>query len=619
MQGLLLQEFGREHVENVAVLGEDGPRLRVGCFDELADLVVDVASHLVAVIRLVAHRAAQERVAMLGAVTHRAQLGAHAVFGDHRAGDLGRLFDVGDRTGGGLAEHQFLGGPATHREHQSSDHLRAGHQTLVVLGNRHRVPTGTAAGQDGDLVDRLDVGHCPGRESMATFVVRGDLLLEFADHLALAAGTADDPVNGFFQRSSGDDRAVLAGGEQCRLVDDVGQVGTGHANSALGQPVEVGVRGQRLALGVHPQHCLAAGQVGATHRDLAVEAARAQQRGVEDVGPVGGRDQDDALTLAEAVHLDEQLVEGLLALVVAAAQPGAALTSDGVDLVDEDDARRVLFSLLEEVTHPGGADADEHLDEVRAGDGEERHAGFACHGAGQQRLARSGRAVEQHALGDLGAESLVPGRVLQEVLDLVELLDRFVGAGDVGEGGLRHVLGQQLGFGLAEAEAHPAAGLHPGEQHEEPDQHQQREHVDQQRSQHAGLVHRGVGLDAFAVQRVEERHGVTVRVLGDHLGGVAGLAVALLQLQPQLLLTIVNLRGLDVVGVDLRHGHRGVDRLEAAGVVVEVKKHPAQQQHHGDHRERADYSFPVHQESAPTGPSPSPSLPGKFQATAIPT
>ena len=303
---------------------------------------------------------------------------------------------------------------------------------------------------------------------------------------------------------AGDDGAVLAGGQQRGLVDDVGQVGAGHADGALGQPVQVGVGGDRLALRVHPQHRAAAGEVGVGHRDLPVEAAGPQQRRVEDVGPVGGRDQDDALPVAEAVHLDQQLVEGLLALVVAAAEAGAALAADGVDLVDEDDARAVLLGLLEQVAHPGGADADEHLDEVRTGDGEERHAGLTGDGAGQQRLAGAGRAVEQHALGDLGAERLVARRVLQEVLDLVELLDRLVDACDVGERGLRHVLGELLGPRLAEAEAHPAAGLHAGEHHEQPDEQQQRQQVDQQRAEHAALVHDGVDLGVLGVQRVEQ-------------------------------------------------------------------------------------------------------------------
>ena len=39
------------------------------------------------------------------------------------------------------------------------------------------------------------------------------------------------------------------------------------------------------------------------------------------------------------------------------------MTADRVDLVNEDDAGRILFGLLEQVAHTAGADADEHLDE----------------------------------------------------------------------------------------------------------------------------------------------------------------------------------------------------------------------------------------------------------------
>ena len=112
--------------------------------------------------------------------------------------------------------------------------------------------------------------------------------------------------------------------------------------------------------------------VGVGHHHLAVEAARTQQGRVEHVGAVGGGDQDDALVGLEAVHLHQQLVQRLLALVVAAAQARAAMAADGVDLVDEDDAGGVLLGLLEHVAHAAGADADEHLHEVRAGDGRRR-------------------------------------------------------------------------------------------------------------------------------------------------------------------------------------------------------------------------------------------------------
>ena len=297
--------------------------------------------------------------------------------------------------------------------------------------------------------------------------------------------------------------AVLARGEQRRLVDHVRQVGAGEPDGALGQAVQVGVVGQRLALGVHAQDLLAALQVRCGHRDLPVEAAGAQQRGVEDVGPVRRRDQDDPAARVEAVHLDEQLVERLLALVVTAAEAGATVAADRVDLVDEDDARRVLLGLFEQVADTRRTDTDEHLDEVRAGDRVERHARLTGDGAREQRLTGSGRAVEQHALRDLRAECLVAAGVLQEVLDLLELLDGLLGTRDVGERRLGHVLGQLLGLGLAEVQdAVPAAlGVvhHP---HEQQQQQAERHEVDQDLHQDRLLA--DLGLDRRLVAGLVE-------------------------------------------------------------------------------------------------------------------
>jgi hypothetical protein len=66
------------------------------------------------------------------------------------------------------------------------------------------------------------------------------------------------------------------------------------------------------------------------------------------------RDDDDAAVAFESIHLGKDLVQGLLLLVVAAARPGTptpALLGHRVDLVDEDDARRVLLGLGENVAH----------------------------------------------------------------------------------------------------------------------------------------------------------------------------------------------------------------------------------------------------------------------------
>ena len=173
---------------------------------------------------------------------------------------------------------------------------------------------------------------------------------------------------------------------------------------------------------------------GSRHHDLAVEAAGTQQRRVEHVGTVGRGDQDDALIRLEAVHLDQQLVQRLLALVVAAAEAGAAMAADRVDFVDEDDAGRVLLRLIEHVAHARRADADEHLDEVGAGDGEERHVRLAGDGAREQRLAGAGRTDQQRAARDAPAELLEFLRIAEELDDLLEIFLRLVDAGDVIEG-----------------------------------------------------------------------------------------------------------------------------------------------------------------------------------------
>ncbi len=59
-----------------------------------------------------------------------------------------------------------------------------------------------------------------------------------------------------------------------------------------------------------------AAEVGAVDEHLAIEAPRAEEGLVEDLGAVGGRHDDDAACGLESVHLDEELVERLFALVV---------------------------------------------------------------------------------------------------------------------------------------------------------------------------------------------------------------------------------------------------------------------------------------------------------------
>ena len=72
----------------------------------------------------------------------------------------------------------------------------------------------------------------------------------------------------------------------------------------------------------------------------------------------------------KTVHLNQQLVQGLFALVIPAAQTSTTMTPDSVNFIDEDDARRVLLGILEHVADASRTDADEHLDKIRTRDAE---------------------------------------------------------------------------------------------------------------------------------------------------------------------------------------------------------------------------------------------------------
>ena len=230
-------------------------------------------------------------------------------------------------------------------------------------------------------------------------------------------------------------------------------------------------------LHVNAKHFFAAAHVGQAHHHAAVETAGTQQRGIEHVGPVGRRHQDHAVVGFKAVHLDEQLVQRLLALVVPAAQAGAAMAADSVDFVDEDDAGRILLALLEQVANAACAHADKHLHKVRTGDGEERHIGFAGHGTGQQGLAGSRRSDQQHALGNAPAQLLELLRLAQVLDDLLQLFLGLIHAGHVFERDLLLLHREQARAALAERQRLVAARLHLA-QHEEPDGAEQHERAD---------------------------------------------------------------------------------------------------------------------------------------------
>ena len=184
-------------------------------------------------------------------------------------------------------------------------------------------------------------------DGVTSFVPGGRAAFTLAHHHGATFGAHQDFVLGELEVLHRDRLFVLTSRQEGGFVDQILQISTDEAGRAGGDDAELNVTRERHLLGVHREDAFTTADVRAGHGDAAIEASGAQDGRIEHVRTIGGRDDDHALVGLEAIHLDQQLVQRLLALVVTTAEACAAVTTDRVDLVDEDDAGRVLFALLE--------------------------------------------------------------------------------------------------------------------------------------------------------------------------------------------------------------------------------------------------------------------------------
>mmetsp|Transcript_32540 Transcript_32540/g.85517 ORF Transcript_32540/g.85517 Transcript_32540/m.85517 type:complete len:316 (+) Transcript_32540:1383-2330(+) len=197
-------------------------------------------------------------------------------------------------------------------------------------------------------------------------------------------------------------------------VHQVRQVGPREARCRTRNCLEVDRLVQWHRLGIQLQDLLATGDVGQRHGHAVVEAAGADERAVERLGEVGRREYDHACVLLEPIHFHEELVEGhlhrLLVLRI-------AVRPNGVDLIDEDDRRRVGLRILEDLPQTGLGLTRALGHDLGAIDRLEVHACLRLDGLCHHRLTRARRANEQHASRRTHSNLVKDHRVHQRQID----------------------------------------------------------------------------------------------------------------------------------------------------------------------------------------------------------
>ena len=202
-----------------------------------------------------------------------------------------------------VAEHELLGdAPAEPDDERVGDVLALVdvaflERELLRDAERH------ARRQDRHLVERVGVLEHVRAHGVTALVVRDDLLLLLRERERLALQAHEHAVACGVEVLLVDLVRAAPHREQRGLVHEVREVGAAHAGRAACDDVDVDVGVDLLVAEVDLEDLDPLVLRRQRHDDLAVEATRAQQRGVEDVGAVGRRHHHDALGRLEAVHL----------------------------------------------------------------------------------------------------------------------------------------------------------------------------------------------------------------------------------------------------------------------------------------------------------------------------
>mmetsp|Transcript_33479 Transcript_33479/g.109694 ORF Transcript_33479/g.109694 Transcript_33479/m.109694 type:complete len:465 (+) Transcript_33479:258-1652(+) len=234
----------------------------------------------------------------------------------------------------------------------------------------------------------------------------------------------------------------------------LGQVGTTEALRLLCDERHGHVRSDRRFLERGIQDALASRQVRQRDVDELVKTARSEQRLVQELGTVGRTDEEDVLLHTDAVDLRQELVHHTVTSTTGiAASTRATSCTNGVQLVEEQHARCRSASLVENLTYIRLGLTEPHRQKLGALDAHKVRRALARHCLGEQCLATTRWAIEQHTSRWLHAELLEFLGVVNRVQDhLLQGALRLFQATNVVPLDVRHLddgLAQGRGIALA--------------------------------------------------------------------------------------------------------------------------------------------------------------------------
>src|SRR5260370_36629467 len=117
----------------------------------------------------------------------------------------------------------------------------------------------------------------------------------------------------------------------------------------------------------------ATANIGLIEHHLAIKAPWAQQRRIKHIGTVGSCNDNNIRMFIKAIQFNKQLVERLLTFIITTHTRVVSLAAYSVNLIDEDDAWRMFFSLFKKIAHSRSSNTYAHLYKFTAANAVDSH------------------------------------------------------------------------------------------------------------------------------------------------------------------------------------------------------------------------------------------------------
>ena len=290
----------------------------------------------------------------------------------HALGNVGNLLDIIGGTSGDkvLSVDELLGKTSS----KSNSELRlkvllgvhSRLKTLLLGGEEGKSSCTIGAGDDGNLLHLIVVGDESTTEGVSSLVVGNKLILTLGKHggTSLLLESHHDTVNGtvnLLPSNSGFSNTCRRNGS---LIHQVLKLSTRETGSTTSNGLKIYIRFKGLSTGMDTQDTSTSLEVRKVHSDLTIETSRTQQGSIQNIHTVSGSNGNDTRVSIETIHLYQNLVNCLFTLVVTTGESGTTLTSNSINLINEDDAGGILLGLGEDITDTGGTHSNEHLNEL---------------------------------------------------------------------------------------------------------------------------------------------------------------------------------------------------------------------------------------------------------------